>query len=91
MEAPVQAPKARAHTERWVASVRRGCLDGILVVGHLHLQHVLATYVAHYNQHRPHRALAQRPLLRTSPPGDEQQIAEMINLDRPAVETYLAG
>jgi putative transposase len=63
IKAPVRAPKARAHAERWVGSVRRECLDQLLILGRRHLQHVLATYVAHYNQHRPHRALAQRPPL----------------------------
>src|SRR5439155_20831445 len=63
IKAPVRAPKARAHAERWVGSVRRECLDRLLIVGRSHLQHVLAAYVAHYNEHRPHRALAQRPPL----------------------------
>ena len=55
IKAPVRAPKARAHAERWVGSVRRECLDRLLIVGRRHLQHVLATYVRHYNEHRPHR------------------------------------
>jgi putative transposase len=46
--APVRAPKARAHAERWVGSVRRECLDGLLVLGRRHLQHLVATYAAHY-------------------------------------------
>ena len=90
IKAPVRAPKARAHAERWVGSVRRECLDRILIVGGRHLQHVLATYVAHYNGHRPHRALAQRPPLGT-PPGDEQPIAEVIDLDRVRRRDLLGG
>jgi putative transposase len=57
IKAPVQAPKARAHAERWVGTARRECLDRILIVGGRHLQHVLATYVAHYNQHRTARTV----------------------------------
>jgi putative transposase len=45
---PVRAPKARAHAERWVGSVRRECLDRLLILGRNHLQHVLATYTRHY-------------------------------------------
>lgn len=81
----------RAHAERWVGSVRRECLDRILIVGRRHLQHVLSTYVAHYNQHPPHRALAQRPPLRTPPPPDEQAIGEVIDLDRVRCRDLLGG
>lgn len=45
IKAPVRAPKARAHAERWVGSVRRECLDRLLILGRRRLQHVLATYV----------------------------------------------
>jgi putative transposase len=91
IKAPVRAPKARARGERWVGSVRRECLDRILIVGRRHLQHALAAYVAHYNEHRPHRALAQRPPLRTPPPSDEQPIAEVIDLDRVHRRDLLGG
>jgi hypothetical protein len=43
------------------AGVRRECLDRLLILGRRHLNHVLAAYVAHYNEHRPHRSLRQRP------------------------------
>jgi transposase len=91
IKAPVRAPKARAHAERWVGTVRRECLDRILIVGRRHLQRVLAAYVAHYNEHRPHRALEQRSPLRTSPPGEEQPIAELIDLDRVRRRDLLGG
>jgi transposase InsO family protein len=58
---PPQAPQANAYAERWVGTVRRECTDRILVVNERHLASVLAEYTAHYNRHRPHRALAQRP------------------------------
>ena len=45
---PVRAPNANAHMERWVGSVRRECLDRILLLGRRHLQHVLAFYIRHY-------------------------------------------
>ena len=41
IKAPVRAPKARAHAERWVGSVRRECLDRLLILGRRHLEHVL--------------------------------------------------
>src|SRR6266536_6488687 len=58
---PIAAPKAKAHGERWVGSVRRECLDRILIVSRGHLERVLREYVAHHNTHRPHRALSQQP------------------------------
>jgi putative transposase len=54
---PVQAPNANAYAERWVGTVRRECLDHLLIVGRQHLVRVLRGYVEHYNQCRPHRSL----------------------------------
>jgi len=58
---PVQAPNANAHAERWIRTVRAECLDWLLIVGRGHLDRVLRVYVAHYNRHRPHRALELQP------------------------------
>jgi hypothetical protein len=58
---PVRAPRANAIAERWIASVRRECLDRMLITGERHLRLVLSEYVDHYNSHRPHRALRQSP------------------------------
>jgi putative transposase len=54
---PIRAPNANAVAERWVGTVRRECLDHLLIVGRQHLVRVLHDYVEHYNQHRPHRSL----------------------------------
>jgi len=86
IKAPVRAPKARAHAERWVESVRRECLDRLLILGRRHLNHVLVTYVRHFNEHRPHRALAQRP-----PLSDEQPLADVIDPDRLRRRDLLGG
>jgi transposase InsO family protein len=58
---PMQAPNANAHAERWVGSVRRECLDRLLIFSRRQLEHVLRVYARHYNAHRPHRSLALRP------------------------------
>ena len=58
---PVQAPRANAICERWIASARRECTDRILITGRRHLHHTLSEYVDHYNTCRPHRTLSQEP------------------------------
>jgi transposase len=68
IRAPIAAPQAKAHAERWVGSVRRECLDRILIVSRLHLERVLREYLAHYNTHRPHRSLEQQPPLPKTTP-----------------------
>jgi len=68
---PVRAPRARAHAERWVGSLRRECLDRLLILGRCHLASVVRVYVHHYNAHRPHRSLGQRPALANPPPISE--------------------
>jgi putative transposase len=47
--------------ERWVGTVRRECLDRLLIIGRRQLEHVLRVYVRHYNRQRPHRALDLSP------------------------------
>jgi putative transposase len=81
IKAPVRAPRARAHAERWVASVHRECLDQLLILGRRHLHQVLKTYTRHYNAHRPHRALAQRPPVSDLPPRAEKPIASASEVD----------
>ena len=54
---PVEAPKANAIDERFVGTVRRECLDWLLIANRRHLERVLRIYVDHYNAHRPHRGL----------------------------------
>ena len=41
IKTPVQAPRANAIAERWIASARRECLDRMLVTGERHLRLVL--------------------------------------------------
>jgi transposase InsO family protein len=55
---PIRAPRANAHAERWVQTIRVECLDWTLVLGQRHLLRLLGVYVRHYNQQRPHRGLA---------------------------------
>jgi len=58
---PFRAPQANAFAERWVGTVRRDCLDWLLISSRRQLERVLRVYVDHYNTHRPHRALGLTP------------------------------
>jgi transposase InsO family protein len=58
---PPRSPRANAYAERRVRTVRAEVTDRMLIAGPRHLRAVLAEYVAHYNQHRPHRAMDLRP------------------------------
>jgi putative transposase len=62
---PVRAPRANAFAERFVGTVRRECLDQMLIFHRAHLEAVLSEFVDHYSRHRPHRSLGQQAPLMT--------------------------
>ena len=69
LRTPVRAPRANAIAERFIGTLRRECLDHLLITGPRHLAAVLHEFVEHYNTHRPHRSLDQQsPAGRTPPP-----------------------
>src|SRR5262249_3465811 len=55
-----RAPRMNAVVERFLGSVRRECLDHVLVLSELHLLRVLREYVTYFNTARPHQGLQQR-------------------------------
>jgi putative transposase len=65
---PVRAPRANAIAERFIGTLRRECLDHLLITGPRHLAAVLHEYVRHHNAHWPHRSLDQRPPTGGTPP-----------------------
>jgi transposase InsO family protein len=78
----VRAPRANAFAERWVGTVRRELLDRMLIFGRRQLEMVLAGYVAHYNEHRPHRALGQAAPLTAVPLTTPTADMRVVRVDR---------
>jgi putative transposase len=60
LHTPIAAPKANAIGERLLGSVRRECLDHVIIVGERHLRRLAREYVDFCNQARPHQRLNQR-------------------------------
>jgi transposase InsO family protein len=61
-----RSPWQNAYVERLIGTVRRECLDRVLVFGEAHLRQILSSYAAYYNEVRTHLALGKdAPLGRT--------------------------
>ena len=60
-----RSPWQNGHSERLIGSIRRDCLDHVVVFGELHLRHLLRSYAKYYNQARTHLSLNKdAPVLR---------------------------
>ena len=57
-----QAPNMNAIAERFVQSVKRECLERLILFGADHLQRALKEFVAHYHTERPHQGIGNRVL-----------------------------
>src|SRR5450631_3829225 len=60
------APNLNAYAERFVLSIKSECLDHFIVFGEDHLRHLIAEYLAHYLEERPHQGVGNAPLKITS-------------------------
>jgi putative transposase len=63
IKTPVRSPRANSFAERYAGTLRRECLDHLLIYGERHLRRIVAEYARHYNKHRPHQSREQRPPL----------------------------
>ena len=64
------SPWQNGFAERLIGSVRRECLDHIIVLGEAHLRRILKSYARYYNETRTHLALdkdapVSRPIQQT--------------------------
>jgi putative transposase len=78
-----QAPRMNAICERVIGTLRRECLDRILILGERHLALVLGEYLTHYNAARPHQSRRQRPPnLETLPSRDAAGLTDLQTIRR---------
>jgi putative transposase len=59
LTSPPRAPRANAICERMIGTLRRELFDRVLIVNERHLRRILAVYLHHFNDTRPHRTLGQ--------------------------------
>jgi transposase InsO family protein len=52
-----QSPWQNGYAERLIGSIRRDCLDHVVVFGERHLRHLLKSYQKYYNEARTHVSL----------------------------------
>ena len=61
-----RSPWQNGYAERLIGSIRRDCLDHVVVFGERHLRHLLRSYQAYYNVTRTHLSLDKdAPVSRT--------------------------
>ena len=61
-----RSPWQNAYAERLIGSIRRECVDHVVVLGERHLRHVLLSYMEYFNEARTHLSLNKdAPIPRT--------------------------
>jgi len=60
LKTPYRTPQANRNCKRFIGSLRRECMDHILIHDDKHLQRVVTEYTAYFNQERPHQGIGQR-------------------------------
>jgi putative transposase len=58
---PARSPRPNSFAERYAGTLRRQCLDHLLIHGERHLRRTLTQHAPHDNGHRPHQSREQRP------------------------------
>jgi transposase InsO family protein len=54
-----RSPWQNPHAERLIGSIRRECLDYLIVTGEAHLRRILRRYADYYNRARTHQSLGK--------------------------------
>ena len=60
LRTPYRTPQANGVCERFMGSLRRECLDHVLIHDDTHLLRVAKEYTSYFNQERSHQGIGQR-------------------------------
>ena len=83
IKTPARSPRANSFADRYAGTLRRECLDYLLIYGEGRLRRILAEYARHYNEHRPHQSREQRPPLHEPGPNDRYDCPNHAHPRRP--------
>ncbi len=73
-----RSPWQNAYADRVIESIRRECLDHLVVIGERHLKGILSEYVDYYNGIRTHLSLAKdAPEPRSVQPPSQGRVVEV--------------
>lgn len=76
---PIAAPKANAHCERFIGTLRRECLDHIIILNDRHLYRIVKEYTGYFNECRPHQGIGQRIPCSPVRPDDEGVTGKIVS------------
>ena len=70
-----QSPWQNGYAERWIASLRKDCLDYVIAINESQLRRVIRSYVAYYHEDRTHLGLEKdTPIERPVETGDMGEV-----------------
>jgi transposase InsO family protein len=79
LKLPAQSPNPNAFAERFVLSLRAGCLHRIVPVGEAHLRRAISEYVTHHHRERNHQGLENRLI---APEGTQDRHGGVVRRER---------
>jgi transposase InsO family protein len=71
-----RSPWQNGLAERLIGSIRRDCLDHVVIFGEQHLRHLLNSYQQYYNESRTHLSLEKDAPI----PRDAQRVGRVLGL-----------
>ncbi|MEZ4224718.1 MAG: integrase core domain-containing protein [Polyangiaceae bacterium] len=75
---PRRSPNCNPHAERFVRSIRNGCLNHFVILGERHLRHLLGEYVVHYNTERFHQGFGGQLITEQDEPGNDNGVSDVV-------------